>query len=44
MIQFTLNSGLVRESESPLVCEFCGCEIEVVGQFCPALDDGRCRP
>lgn len=33
-----------RESDTPLVCEFCGCEIEVVGQSCPALDDGGCRP
>ena len=30
--------------EFPPVCEFCGCEIEVVGQSCPALHDGRCRP
>lgn len=29
--------------ESAPVCEFCGCEIEAVGQACPVLDDGRCR-
>jgi len=30
--------------DKPLVCDYCGFEIEVVRQDCPALDDGRCRP
>jgi len=30
--------------DEPLVCDFCGFEIEEVGQQCAALDDGRCRP
>jgi len=33
-----------KSEENPLVCEFCGFEIEDVGQDCPALDDGECRP
>lgn len=34
---------LISESEL-LICEFCGEEIIVPGQRCPALDDGRCQP
>lgn len=30
--------------DEPLVCDFCGFEIDEVGQKCPALADGRCRP
>ena len=30
--------------DTPLVCDFCGFEIEEVDQECPALEDGRCRP
>ena len=30
--------------DTPLVCDFCGFEIEDVDQQCLALDDGRCRP
>jgi len=30
--------------DEPIVCDFCGFEIEEFDQQCPALDDGRCRP
>ena len=40
--------GMSSDAESvldePLVCDFCGFEIEEIGQDCPALDEGVCRP
>jgi len=28
----------------PLVCDFCGFEIEAIDQECPAREEGRCQP
>ena len=31
-------------ADTPLVCQYCGFEIEGDGQDCVALDEGVCRP
>jgi hypothetical protein len=30
--------------DEPLICDFCGFEIEEVDQECPARDEGVCAP
>jgi len=39
-----MSSDAQNADQNPIVCDFCGFEIEEVDQQCPALDDGRCRP
>ncbi|WP_390182325.1 hypothetical protein [Halobaculum roseum] len=39
----SLGSDAREPTAEPVLCEFCGFEIEYVGQECPALDDGRCQ-
>ena len=39
-----MSSDTLDGFEKPLVCDFCGFEIEEIDQECPALDKGVCWP